>query len=124
MKFGLIKLAESEQSFLIRSNASEQLSDIFLLWTLKEAYSKALGLGLGFDFSRLAFDFSAQTLKVDGAAPSGWEIRLFDVPLSGAMYRCCIAERKRNSDNFTLLRSPPDIRYIDIVTLISELSSK
>lgn len=49
---------------------------IFVLWTFKEAYTKALGIGLGFDFSRLEFDFSSNTVKVDGEPLVGWEFRM------------------------------------------------
>jgi 4'-phosphopantetheinyl transferase len=49
---------------------------IFVLWTFKEAYAKALGIGLGFDFSRLEFDFYSDTVKVDGELLLGWEFRM------------------------------------------------
>lgn len=36
---------------------NSKLSRLLSLWTLKEAYTKALGFGLGFDFSRVAYRF-------------------------------------------------------------------
>ena len=38
-------------------NHASKLSRLLSLWTLKEAYTKALGFGLGFDFSRVAYRF-------------------------------------------------------------------
>jgi len=66
------------------------LDRLYILWTLKEAYTKALGLGLGFDFSRIEFAFDSEParpdtegggmLRVDGAEPPGWEFVVFQLP--------------------------------------------
>lgn len=48
-------------------NEELALERLFTLWTHKEAYTKNLGLGLGFDFSRIHFDFAEQTkMTIDG----------------------------------------------------------
>jgi len=136
------QLSESEQVHLTREGTSDagKLSDIFLLWTLKEAYSKALGLGLSFDFSRLDYDFNSQTLRVDGKIPSGWEIRIFDLQLPppspsepqegnedkqapGVTYHCSVAQKLSDSKDCRLSREPPSIRYLDVSTLVSELTN-
>jgi 4'-phosphopantetheinyl transferase len=118
-----VQLTESERTYLTGQVSNEQLSDIFLLWTLKEAYSKALGLGLGLDFSRIEYDFSSKTVTVDGITPVGWKVRLFDFLLGESRYRCCIAEKKRSENGFRLSRTEPEVRRMDIATLISELST-
>ncbi|RPD61876.1 hypothetical protein L226DRAFT_613241 [Lentinus tigrinus ALCF2SS1-7] len=55
----------------------EQLRRFYLIWTLKEAYTKALGLGMGFDFSRIEYDVPNDLVRVDGVEPRGWEFTRF-----------------------------------------------
>lgn len=57
----------------------EQLRRFFLIWTLKEAYTKALGLGMGFDFSRIEYDVPNDVVRIDGKAPLGWEFIRFEL---------------------------------------------
>jgi len=129
------QLSANERLYLTRRDSgtseADKLSDTFLLWTLKEAYSKALGLGLSFDFSQLDYDFKTKTLKVNGDTPSGWEIRIFDLHLppenpgegtEKVTYRCSLAKKLRGTDGFSLLNDPPPIRYLDVMTLVAELT--
>ncbi|KAF7985217.1 hypothetical protein HWV62_7850 [Athelia sp. TMB] len=51
----------------------------FGIWTMKEAYTKALGLGLGFDFSRIEYNATRETLTIDGETPLGWQIIKFEI---------------------------------------------
>ncbi|KIJ56537.1 hypothetical protein M422DRAFT_197492 [Sphaerobolus stellatus SS14] len=64
---------------------------IFQLWTFKEAYTKAVGLGLGFDFKRIHFDVSTREVLVDGDIPRGWEFTLFEVKNGEEIYRGTVA---------------------------------
>lgn len=57
----------------------EQLRRFFLIWTLKEAYTKALGLGMGFDFSRIEYDVPNDVVRIDGKVPLGWEFIRFEL---------------------------------------------
>ncbi|PVD34170.1 hypothetical protein C0Q70_05433 [Pomacea canaliculata] len=61
----------------------QQLSVFYRFWCLKESYVKALGVGIGFEVSRLTFDISAEdltpgvvtvstTLSVDGVPADDW----------------------------------------------------
>lgn len=52
------------------------------MWTLKEAYTKALGLGLGFDFQRVEYDVIHDTVRIDGGVPNGWEFVRFEVDVT------------------------------------------
>ena len=51
----------------------------YLIWTLKEAYTKALGTGLGFDFKRIEYDVTRDVVRIDGGRPIGWKFIRFDV---------------------------------------------
>ncbi|SPO28065.1 related to BNA2 - tryptophan 2,3-dioxygenase [Ustilago trichophora] len=66
-------LTHSETSWvldpLISNGDSEALKRLYTLWTYKEAYTKNLGMGLGFDFSRIQFDFpplATSKMSIDG----------------------------------------------------------
>ncbi|THH11541.1 hypothetical protein EW145_g592 [Phellinidium pouzarii] len=50
---------------------------LYLIWTLKEAYTKAIGLGLSFDFKRIEVNVHASQITVDGVQPDGWEFTAF-----------------------------------------------
>ena len=45
---------------------------------MKEAYTKALGLGLGFDFRRIEYNLSADILTIDGEIPKGRQFIKFE----------------------------------------------
>lgn len=54
-----------------------KLRRLYILWTLKESYTKALGQPIGFDFSRIECDIPKRVIRVDGEPLYGWEFRLF-----------------------------------------------
>ncbi|KAI0334713.1 hypothetical protein GY45DRAFT_1317723 [Cubamyces sp. BRFM 1775] len=57
----------------------EALRRFYLIWTLKEAYTKALGLGMGFGFSRIEYDVPNDVVRIDDQIPRGWEFTRFDL---------------------------------------------
>ena len=59
---------------------------------MKEAYTKALGLGLGFDFSRVEYDATTDAFKVDGSVPKGWELHKFVLTYGEDTYQGVVAE--------------------------------
>lgn len=71
---------------------SEQLKRFFWMWTLKEAYTKALGLGLGFDFRRIEFDVVEGIVRVDGKVPEGWRFNKFVINDDEDQYQGVVAE--------------------------------
>ncbi|CAA7260173.1 unnamed protein product [Cyclocybe aegerita] len=88
-----VQLTQREHSQL-RSTVpdSERIKVFFWMWTLKEAYTKALGLGLGFDFKRVEFDMSNRVVRIDGAEPMGWRFRMFTLMDGEDLYEGVIAE--------------------------------
>lgn len=70
----------------------DALRRLYMVWTLKEAYTKALGLGLGFDFKRIEVDVHANRITVDGIAPLGWEFTTFTLESpSGNEYQVAVS---------------------------------
>lgn len=80
------KLTELE----IKSISEEGLADdarlrrLCIILTLKEAYIKAIGQPIGFDYTRLEFCVGEQWAKGDGHPLQGWEFRIFRVEIGVA----------------------------------------
>ncbi|KAH8092158.1 hypothetical protein BXZ70DRAFT_1039821 [Cristinia sonorae] len=71
---------------LIRDASTDQRSEstddmvmrrLCMLLTLKQAYIRAIGQPLGFDYTRLEFDVPNQLATGDGKALYGWEFRVW-----------------------------------------------
>ena len=88
-----LKLTGAEKR-LVSSDVPESvaLDRFYLIWTIKEAYTKAIGLGLGFDPSRIEYDVSANTVAVDGAIASDWSFETSRVTVDGETYRVTVAQ--------------------------------
>lgn len=76
------------------------------LWTLKEAYAKALGLGLSHGLDATAFDLDADERTIHGGAP-GWTFALFE-PAPGA--RLAVAIEGEGSLTVRQEGGPRDVR--------------
>lgn len=90
------------------------LQHIYWIWTLKESYTKCLGVGLGFDFSRISFNLEALTLhlggpdgdtqhvddivKVDGKSVRGYSFFMFEVSNGDEEYQGVITQKMHFSD--------------------------
>lgn len=67
--------------------AETALHRLFTLWTYKEAYTKNLGMGLGFDFSRIQFDFASASqpqLSIDAQVQTAYKFVDVLLPSSAA----------------------------------------
>ncbi|KAF8708181.1 4'-phosphopantetheinyl transferase superfamily, partial [Rhizoctonia solani] len=74
-------------------NEATRLLRLYRMWTIKEAYTKALGEGLGYDFARIEYDVLEGTVTVDGEPPSGWDIVSFLVQHATDTYVISTARR-------------------------------
>jgi 4'-phosphopantetheinyl transferase len=83
-----IQLTPGEQAYLLNLSPANgaALTALFELWTIKESYTKALGSGLGFDFSRVEYDFQTRILSIDGQALCGWCLGVFHFEVEGDKY--------------------------------------
>jgi 4'-phosphopantetheinyl transferase len=88
----------------------ESLRQFFWIWTLKEAYSKALGLGLGFDFRRIEYNVLQNTVKVDGVVPKGWLFSKFEFGDMSDAYEGIVAEFVGGDD--TTFLSRPQVEWV------------
>ncbi|KZW03951.1 4'-phosphopantetheinyl transferase [Exidia glandulosa HHB12029] len=104
---------------------------LFQLWTLKEAYTKTLGLGLGFDFSRIEYDVGAARVRVDGGAPAegdAWEFTETAFTASGEPYVCVVARRGvptplRDDSGALVQRQEPDEGWVTRMDAVSFLET-
>jgi 4'-phosphopantetheinyl transferase len=87
-----LKLTGAEKR-LVSSDVpeNEALDRFYLIWTIKEAYTKAIGLGLVFDPSRIEYDMSANTVAVDGEIATDWLFESSRVTVDGEAYRVTVA---------------------------------
>lgn len=99
----------AERTLLHRLPAAERARYFFTLWTLKEAYVKATGEGIGVDLTRVAFTLDAGAVACRlGSAPAGadWQFHAsapdtshaLAVALYGPLAGAC-DKAKAGSDN-------------------------
>ena len=88
-----MKLTDAEKR-LVSSDVPENdaLSRFYLIWTIKEAYMKAIGLGFGFDPSRIEYDMRANTVAVDGAVATDWRFETSQFTVDEATYRVTVVQ--------------------------------
>ena len=91
----VVQLTAYERTILepeIPLDHKEALKRFFLIWTLKEAYTKALGLGLGFDFKRIEYDVLRDVVRIDNVVPKGWQFVRFDLQRNEDTYVGVVAQ--------------------------------
>ena len=53
---------------------------------MKEAYTKALGLGVGFEFNRIEYDVHQETVRIDGALAREPQVCTHSIPVRQHVY--------------------------------------
>ncbi|KAF5321092.1 hypothetical protein D9619_000959 [Psilocybe cf. subviscida] len=95
----LLKLATSDE---------ERTKIFFWMWTLKEAYTKALGIGLGFDFRRIEFDVANKIVRVDKRIPPGWRFDMFEITDGDDLYEGVVAEYLGEGETMVTMHNTPE----------------
>lgn len=106
----MLKTAETDE---------KRLELFFWMWTLKEAYTKALGLGLGFDFQRVDFDPVKLVVLVDGRAPHGWRFHMFTVTDGDDRYLGVMAEFVDDIRTTEVISEGPNPGWLTILDAVS-----
>ncbi|AIO68902.1 4'-phosphopantetheinyl transferase family protein [Burkholderia oklahomensis] len=102
----------SERAAFFALPAEQRRERFFELWTLKEAYIKARGVGLSIDLGQFSFALPAQPIGIAfdrhvGDDASHWQFTLLDV---GAQHRMAVGIRDARAATH-----PFDIRVREIV---------
>lgn len=81
--------SESESAELFELNSHEQCEGFFNLWTRKEAWLKATGIGISQGLNKIEFNCRpgdpAQLHRIEGkkAGAAGWHVQTFSTPTLG-----------------------------------------
>lgn len=101
----------------------EGLKRFYWMWTVKEAYTKALGIGLGFDFARVEYDIEAEMVHVDGKPTLGWRFNKFVVTQPDGIYQGVVAEFTGDDVQRQVQREMGDISWLDLEDAVSFVHS-
>jgi 4'-phosphopantetheinyl transferase len=88
-------------------DAEKVVRRLSILLALKEAYIRAIGQPVGFDWSRLEFNLDEKTARGDNHPILGWEFRIFGSHLGVARttklveekYQCVVAFFRGTQDS-------------------------
>lgn len=110
-------------------NPDLALELLYEYWTIKEAYTKALGIGLGFDFTRIEYrhqpdDSDNPIIAVDGAPVRGWQFRGLRLTKDSHRYICVVAICLGTSDESSISWTELDERteWVENINVFSLLA--
>ena len=86
---------------------------------MKEAYTKAVGLGLGFNFRRIEYDAEGDILRIDGTRPTGWQFNKFTVQDGEDIYQGVVAQYVGGDESKIIEESTELPKYIEIYDAVS-----
>lgn len=130
------QLTPLEQSFIPPSLPDEViLRRVCVMLALKQAYIRAIGQPMGFDWSRLEFNLPGEAARGDGYPLQGWEFRVWTARQSVILengeveeqsYQCATAFfRGTQESTFVWDKEQKDIevwvQFLNIEQLISVL---
>ncbi|KZT66799.1 hypothetical protein DAEQUDRAFT_729936 [Daedalea quercina L-15889] len=101
LELGFIKPEEGDEVVLRR---------LCLLLALKQAYIKAIGQPMGFDWARLEFNIPRHTVTGDGVPLLGWEFRVWTSDIGGTRGDASVEEKYQCAIAF--FRGTPQTRFI------------
>ncbi|KIY49581.1 hypothetical protein FISHEDRAFT_65511 [Fistulina hepatica ATCC 64428] len=115
-----------ERELVLNVPVDEGLRRFFWIWTMKEAYTKALGVGLQFDFNRLEFDMVNEVVRVDGQPLEGWRFHRCSLDHPDGEYLLTIAEFVGGDGTVIVTgREPqPWLRTVDAVEFVKATITK
>lgn len=129
------KLTQVEIANIVGNPDDLMLKRLCMLLALKEAYIKAIGQPIGFDFTRLEFDVPNRRVLADGYPLVGWEFRVFTTKLGVARgdvlkqeeYECVCAFYRGSEQSAYIFQATPEelenwVQYINIDQLMAVAS--
>jgi len=134
------KLTQLEIDTIKESPSEEaQLRRLCMILTLKQAYIKAIGQPIGFDYSRLEFNMPEKKASADNHPLTGWEFRIWQANLGVARknklvkedYQCACAFFRGTMDSTFLFYESTEqlntwVQFLNIdqmVKIIPKLTS-
>ena len=107
----ILQLTAVEMSFIKPEEGDEVvLRRLCLLLALKQAYIKAIGQPMGFDWARLEFNIPQQSVTGDGMPLQGWEFRVWTSDIGGTRGGVPVKEKYQCAIAF--FRGTPQTRFI------------
>jgi 4'-phosphopantetheinyl transferase len=99
-----------ERTNLLGKAGRDRQQYFYYLWTLKEAFAKALGKGLSLPFDRIAFALNPIRLRADdelSACSADWQFRLY-APTSRHCLALAAHDESAQDLEFTIVHLPVD----------------
>lgn len=102
--------AAAELEDLCGCSEHDRAERFYTYWTLKEAYVKARGIGLGLGMQKVAFELEPQGIRFRPAAdveaaPDAWHFRCFRL---GTRHQAALAIRAPRAPSLTVLAFSPE----------------
>lgn len=91
---------------------------------MKEAYTKALGRGMGFAFGRIEYNLLTDSLTIDGEIPNGWQLVKFEITCDKDIYQGVAARFVGGEETVVQSRSSQSADWLvqyDAASIVSEI---
>lgn len=100
---------DSEKSLLLKSKGKDRLEKFYELWTLKESYLKALGLGLEYPLNKFGFDIAEERAFLSQAIDneSKWNFMRYSFYQK---YKCAICSKQKKFPKEPIIITENDLQ--------------